>query len=98
MPLRRLDPIEIEPDAWCGWCGDPLPEPAERVHNKTYCSVECRDAAKADRRKCERVHILCPECGTRFLRTSRVRVFCCHRCANRHHKRRKRQGDKTRYR
>ena len=88
--MRRLDPIEIEPDAWCGWCGDPLPEPEERIHNKAFCSVACRKEHTADLRKNPVRRLNCPHCGTAFKTTDPRKRFCTHRCARLDYKRRTR--------
>jgi|AntRauTorckE5430_2_1112549.scaffolds.fasta_scaffold45061_1 predicted nucleic acid-binding Zn ribbon protein len=80
--IKQPDPIEIEPDAWCGWCGDPLPEPEERVHNKRYCSVRCKQWHASDKKRSPRIWLSCPICGTRFYRENRKRQCCSHKCAS----------------
>jgi hypothetical protein len=41
----------LEPPAFCEWCGSQLPPEAERVHNKVYCTPDCRAAHYRELRK-----------------------------------------------
>ena len=80
-----VDPIEIEPDAWCDWCGDPLPEPEERHPRRKYCSRQCKDesrnAAAREAWAAALVEKDCPHCGTRFKQTRTCKVYCTPKCA-----------------
>lgn len=84
--MRRLDPIQIEPDRWCLWCGESLPEPAERDHRQRYCCPECRTAAKLDRRnearRAARVREprTCRQCGATFIPKRRDALVCSLGC------------------
>lgn len=78
---RRAEPIEIEPDAWCDWCGNPLPEPEERHWRTKYCSRQCKDARDYDAVKNrkgigQRVWRNCEWCGSRFV-SSQPHAKCC---------------------
>lgn len=82
--MRKPEPIEIEPDAWCAWCGDPLPEPEERHHHLRYCSAVCRRRMAYDlireRRMAARKPQPCRWCGTLFMpRTEKVHT-CSRKC------------------
>ena len=83
--MRKPEPVEIEPDAWCAWCGDPLPEPEERHHRRRFCCVQCREADKYDRyqrqpRKARLVPKPCAWCGTEFKPTRPYQKYCQLQC------------------
>jgi hypothetical protein len=81
----RPDPIEIEPDAWCEWCGDSLPEKEERHPRQRFCSLRCRadagNAAKREEWAATLADLDCPHCGTRFKQGRACQVYCTPRCA-----------------
>ena len=86
MP-RRPDPVEIEPDAWCAWCGDPLPEPEERDPRQIYCSRQCNSAMAYDLRKpppAEPRRVTCAWCGTEFDTHRPGARFCSKTCHRKH--------------
>lgn len=78
--MSCTDPIEIEPDAWCEWCGDPLPETEDRHHSRRYCSVKCRSAAAYDpirqARAAMRPERACGHCGTTFKAKGPAHRYC----------------------
>jgi hypothetical protein len=77
-------PIQIEPDAWCAWCGETLPEEAERHPRRRYCSRQCKDEAANARAREEWAATLktldCPHCGTTFKQGRACQVYCSIRC------------------
>jgi predicted nucleic acid-binding Zn ribbon protein len=83
--VRKVEPVEIEPDAWCEWCGDSLPEPEERPARQKYCSRHCKEEARKDRARQEWAATLadldCPHCGTRFRQNRACQVYCTPKCA-----------------
>lgn len=82
--MRETKPLEIEPDAWCAWCGDPLPEPEERHTRRIFCSRRCKDDAKNDQRREEWAALLetrpCQHCGTAFKQNRLNQIFCGQGC------------------
>ena len=89
--MRNLDPIAIEPDAWCAWCGDPLPEPEERHHGRRYCCKRCKWAYENDvrsqARKAARPIRACLWCGTEFIAWPSHKFCCTPKCSERYHNR-----------
>lgn len=80
MP-RRLDPIEIAPDAWCAFCGTPLPEEAERHPKRIYCSRWCaREAKRPDLPPVPKRRLACAECGAEFETHRPAARFCSSGC------------------
>lgn len=83
--MRETKPLEIEPDKWCVWCGDSLPEKEERPHNKIYCSRRCKDDAANDKARQEWAALLetkpCLHCHTPFKQTRRNQIFCGPNCS-----------------
>lgn len=80
----RSDPIEIEPDAWCEWCGDPLPEPEERHARRRFCGRKCKDDYRNDLRAEAARALLIPKpckwCSTVFKPTRAFQVYCRKQC------------------
>ena len=78
------DAVEVEPDAWCDWCGDPLPEPEERTYHQRFCCEACQKAYHNDlareRRWAERERRSCKQCGAVFVALPRTRLFCSRAC------------------
>jgi len=84
------NPLEIEPDAWCAFCGTPLPEKEDRDPRQKYCSKWC----------CNQAHKLrtynpppmrrgeCAECGAEFWTYWSYHRFCSQRCYQRDYRRR----------
>ena len=89
----RLDPIQIEPDAWCAWCGNALPEPEERHHALRFCCLQCKIEYHRDllseRRYNERETRICPWCGTEFKAWPRHKHTCNPKCGEALHNWRK---------
>lgn len=89
----RHEPIQIEPDAWCDWCGDPLPEIEERHPLRRFCSRECKDEHRNDlakeRRAAARAGLTCAHCGGTFTGNSTQQVFCGESCQQKARYRRK---------
>ena len=83
MSLRD-QPIFIEPDAWCAWCGESLPEPEERHHGRVYCSKRCKWAFAADRKReatiAARPMRNCVWCGTAFRAFPSHKLTCSRAC------------------
>lgn len=79
------EPIHIEPDAWCEWCGDPLPEIEERHPRRRFCSRRCKDdnhnAMKREEWAATLADLDCPHCGTRFRQRRACQVYCNPKCA-----------------
>lgn len=90
---RNPDPVEIEPDAWCGWCGDPLPEPEERHHGRRYCSPRCKQSMHNDRtreaKKAARPMRACLWCGAAFPAWPLQKFTCTPKCSEMLHNWRK---------
>lgn len=88
-PVRRLN---------CAHCGASFKTTDPR---KVFCTPRC---AKLDYKRRTRpkppvpAPRICPECGTTFQPKTDKRVFCCHTCACVFGNRRRRRGDKSRYR
>lgn len=78
------EPIYIEPDAWCEWCGDPLPEIEERHPAQRFCSRRCKDDNSNARKREEWAALLadldCPHCGTRFKQNRADQIYCTAKC------------------
>ena len=75
--------IEIEPDAWCAWCGETLAEEADRDPRQFYCNAKCRKAMWHDMHKGDPLPKspgTCQECGAEFLTHMPTRLFCSRRC------------------
>lgn len=88
--MQKPEPLEIEPDAWCAFCGDPLPEKEERDPRQIYCGKWCSDQAhkartytEAPKRRGE-----CAECGAEFWTYWSYHRFCSQRCNQRDYRRR----------
>jgi predicted nucleic acid-binding Zn ribbon protein len=92
---RGPEPVEIEPDAWFAWCGDPLPEPEERHHGRRYCSEPCKWAMEYDRlretRQAARPMRACLWCRSSFRAWPSYKFTCTPKCSERYHNRRKRE-------
>lgn len=90
---RELDPVEVEPDAWCAWCGDPLPEPEERHHGRRYCCQRCRWAMDNDKvrqaKLAARPMRACLSCGTEFRAWPSHKRCCTPKCSERYQNARK---------
>ena len=82
--MRDPEPIQIEPDAWCAWCGDPLPEKEERHWRRRFCCQSCKAAHKYDRAKEARRAALpvksCEWCGTTFKAKRAFQIYCKTQC------------------
>lgn len=81
----RHEPIYIEPDAWCEWCGDPLPEPEERYPHQKFCCYQCQWANSYDRlirqpRKARIVPKACAFCGQSFMPVRVSQTYCRDKC------------------
>lgn len=81
------EPIHIEPDAWCKWCGDPLPEFEERHWKREFCKRGCKDAYRNDqgreRRAAARAGKTCAHCGGTFDGNRPDHVYCSQKCYGR---------------
>lgn len=82
--MPKADPVQIEPDAWCEWCGDPLPEKEERRPDKRFCSRKCGGAFRADLLRQARLDLrperACDHCGTTFKAKGPANRFCSMSC------------------
>ena len=75
------DPIIIEPDAWCAWCGDPLPEIEERKPWMKYCSAKCCTDYGNDLRKRPKPKPRpCGWCGTVYTPKLDRGTYCTKAC------------------
>ncbi len=78
------DPIVIEPDAWCEWCGNPLPEREDRMWNQRFCSPACGTANRLDLMRVARLELredrTCRHCGTAFKAKGPANWFCSVSC------------------
>ncbi len=83
-------PLEIAPDAWCAFCGDPLPEKENRDPRQMYCSKWCCDQAHKARTYTEAPmrRGACAECGAGFWTYWSYHRFCSARCYQRGYRRR----------
>lgn len=86
--MRDVSPLEVEPDAWCPWCGDPLPEPEERHARKRFCNRQCQDAffndLTAERRRAARAGRSCAHCGGTIADSRPASaIYCGSECATR---------------
>jgi predicted nucleic acid-binding Zn ribbon protein len=83
--VRKVEPVEIAPDAWCDWCGDPLPEKEERRADMRFCGRACKAAMRNDMlreaRETLRPERACDHCGTTFKARGPAHRFCCESCA-----------------
>lgn len=79
--VRRPDGIEIEPDAWCAFCGTPLPEAAERDPRQKYRGRWCaREANRPEVPPVPKRRVACAECGEAFETHHPEARFCSPRC------------------
>ena len=76
------DAVEIEPDAWCAWCGADLPEPVDRTYHQRFCSKACNDDFHND---VQRERRSCRQCGAEFVAMPRNKVFCSRTCQDAWH-------------
>lgn len=77
------NPLTIEPDAWCAWCGDPLPEREERLPWMKYCSAKCGNQYRYDlndRPKHKHPPRPCAYCGTVFTPKFDRGTYCSRPC------------------
>lgn len=63
----------------CPYCAKEIVKPRR---NQTYCSAECRAAAKVQKRgrNTEPKMDSCPQCGERFVKTRKTKRFCSTAC------------------
>ena len=91
--MHDPEPIQIEPDAWCEWCGDPLPEPEERRRDKRFCCRDCKAAARNDDLRQARLALrperACGHCKTTFKAKGPANRFCSVSCQQKARYRRK---------
>jgi hypothetical protein len=82
-------PLEIDPDAWCAFCGDPLPEVEERDPRQKYCCKWCCDQAYEARTYTEAPlrQGACAECGAEFWTYWAAHRFCSQKCYQRDYRR-----------
>lgn len=87
------DPIIIEPDAWCEWCGNPLPEREERKWNQRFCCAACGEANRLDLMRVARLDLRedrnCRHCETAFKAKGPAHWFCSISCQGKARYRRK---------
>lgn len=78
------DPLIIEPDAWCEWCGEALPEREERRWNQRFCCRKCGEENKAQLMKEARLALredrTCRHCGTGFKAKGPANWYCSVSC------------------
>jgi predicted nucleic acid-binding Zn ribbon protein len=83
----RPGPVTIEPDAWCEWCGEALPEKEERHPRMRFCGRACQQAARVDDLKQARLALrperACGHCGTVFRAKGPAHRFCSDSCGQR---------------
>ena len=77
------DKIEVV-DAWCRWCGDPLPEKEDRHARRVYCSRRCKDDDRNAQRREAWLAALetrpCLHCRETFRQNRANQVYCSMRC------------------
>lgn len=81
--MLRAEAVEVEPDAWCDWCGDALPEPEERTSRQRFCDRKCMQAYHNDvrrERRQARPSRECRQCGAPFVATRSDRMVCSPKC------------------
>lgn len=91
-PEREEAPEEEEEFRACAWCGTAFPVPEDgRGRKKKYCCRACQNNARNEKtreaRAAEKKAVVCPECGTEFLKKNNRQVFCSKTCQKRHNSR-----------
>lgn len=80
---RRVDPVIIEPDAWCEWCG--VPEPEERHPRRRFCSRKCKAEAWYDEKQRQplterRAGLKCKVCDAPLKAAKPFKAYCSRKC------------------
>lgn len=74
--IRRKEKERKTKRCTCAYCGNEF----ETLHIKKYCSVECRNKAKAEAARTDRPERICKVCGKKFKPKTNRGEYCSEQC------------------